>query len=276
METSKGYYSLIQYCPDLARLEAANIGVILFCPERGFIRAKIAQGDDRIRRFFGSHDNDWMQVNAVKNAIVNRLEVTGKDFRSLDDLTNFIATRANEVQVTAPRPMTVSEPEKDLDELFDDLVGGRSKQPLKYSAPPVEKALERTFREKGVNELIRKDVTVTVPAFHKSLTVPFGFQNGRFNLIQPVGFQQTMESNVLNVACRHAVEGRSLYDHPDEKLSELKLIVVGSFAPESSEYKDVVSDILKENKVELHSIDEVQGLIDEIRTTGKKLPSELV
>jgi len=85
-----------------------------------------------------------------------------------------------------------------------------------------------------------------------------------------------MESNVLNVACRHAVEGRSLYDHPDEKLGELKLIVVGSFAPESSEYKDVVSDILKENKVELHSIDEVQGLIDEIRTTGKKLPSELV
>ena len=42
MESAKGYYCLIQYCPDLARLEAANIGVILFCPERGFIRAKIA------------------------------------------------------------------------------------------------------------------------------------------------------------------------------------------------------------------------------------------
>jgi hypothetical protein len=276
METSRGYYSLIQYCPDLSRLEAANIGVILFCPERGFLRAKTAQGNDRIRRFFGSQDNDWTQINAIKNAIVNRLELTGKDFRSLDDLTNFIATRANEVQVTAPRPMKVSEPEKDLDELFDDLVGGRSKQPLKYSALPVEKALERTFRDKGVDELIHRDVTVTVPAFHKSLTVSFGFQNGRFNLIQPVGFQQTMESNVVNVACRHAVEGRSLYDHPDEKLGELKLIVVGSFAPESSEYKDVVSDILKENNVELHSIDEVQGLIDEIRTTGKKLPSELV
>ena len=83
METSKGYYSLIQYCPDLARLEAANIGVILFCPERGFLRAKTAQGNDRIRRFFGSQDNDWTQINAVKNAIINRLEVTGKDFKNL-------------------------------------------------------------------------------------------------------------------------------------------------------------------------------------------------
>ena len=93
MESSKGYYSLIQYCPDLARLEAANIGVILFCPDLKFIRAKVAQGNDRIRRFFGSQDDDWAQINTVKNTIVNRLEVTGKDFKSLDDLTNFIATR---------------------------------------------------------------------------------------------------------------------------------------------------------------------------------------
>lgn len=275
MESSKGYYSLIQYCPDLARLEAANVGVILFCPELGFIRAKIAQGNDRIRRFFGSEDNDWTQINAIKNAIINRLEVTGKDFKTIDDLTTFISTRANEVQLTTPRPMKVSEPAKDLDDLFEELVGGRSRQPLKYSAPPVEKALERTFHEKGLEDLIRRDVTVMVPAFHKSLTVPFGFQNGRFNLIQPVSFQLSKESKVVDVACRHAVEGRSLHEHPDEKLGQLRLIVVGSFAPESSEYKDVVSDILKENEVALHSIEEVERLVNEIQTTGKKLQSAL-
>lgn len=76
---------------------------------------------------------------------------------------------------------------------------------------------------------------------------------------------------MLDLACRHAVEGRSLYEHPDEKLGELKLIVVGSFAPESSEYKDVVSDILTENEVALHSIEEVERLVNEIQTTGKKL-----
>lgn len=272
MESSKGYYCLIQYCPDLSRLEAANIGVILFCPERRFIRAKTAQGNDRVRRFFGSQDNDWTQINAIKNSIENRLEVAGHDFKSLADLTNFISTRANEMQITPPRPMKVLNPEKDLEELFEELVGGRSREPLKYSAPPVEKALAKTFREKGVEELIRRDVTVRVPAFRKPLTVPFGFQNGRFNLIQPVRFHQTLESRVVDVACRHAVEGRSLYDHPDKQLGDLQLIVVGSFAEESSEYKDLVSDILKENKVALHSIDEVQTLIEEIKRTGKKLP----
>lgn len=272
MESSKGYYCLIQYCPDLSRLEAANIGVILFCPERRFIRAKTAQGNDRVRRFFGSLDNDWTQINAIKNSIENRLEVAGHDFQSLDDLTHFISTRANEMQITPPRPMKVLDPEKELEELFEELVGGRSREPLKYSAPPVEKALAKTFREKGVEEFIRRDVTVRVPAFRKPLTVPFGFQNGRFNLIQPVRFHQTQESRVVDVACRHAVEGRSLYDHPDEKLGDLQLIVIGSFAAESGEYKDLVSDILKENKVALHSLDEVQTLIEEIKTTGRKLP----
>ena len=80
---------------------------------------------------------------------------------------------------------------------------------------------------------------------------------------------------MLDVACRHAVEGRSLYENPDEKLGELKLIVVGSFTPESSEYREIVSDILKTNKVALHSIDEVQELVNEIKTTAKKLSSDL-
>ena len=86
MESSKGYYSLIQYCPDLARLEAANIGVNLFCPDLGSIRAKVSarkRQDPTI--FSGSQDDDWAQINTVKNTIVNRLEVTGKDFKSLDD-----------------------------------------------------------------------------------------------------------------------------------------------------------------------------------------------
>jgi hypothetical protein len=275
METSKGYYALIQYCPDLSRLEAANIGVVLFCPERGFLRAKIAQGNDRIRRFFGSQDNDWTQINAIKDAIVNRLEVTRKDFKNLDDLTTFISTRANEVQLTAPRPMKVSQPENDLEELFEELVGGRSKQLSRDVAQPVSRALERAFHERGVEDLIKRNVTVTVPAFRKPVTVPFGFQNGRFNLIQPVRFQQTTESRVVDTACRHAVEGRSLYEHPDEKFGPLKLIVVGSFASESSEFKDVVADILKENEVTLHTVDEVDKLMDEIRTTGKKAPAEL-
>ena len=39
MTTEKGYYSLIQFCPDVSRLEAVNLGVILFCPGSAFLQA---------------------------------------------------------------------------------------------------------------------------------------------------------------------------------------------------------------------------------------------
>ena len=40
---NKAYYCLIQYCPDMSRLEAANVGVVLFCPEKGFLAARMSR-----------------------------------------------------------------------------------------------------------------------------------------------------------------------------------------------------------------------------------------
>jgi hypothetical protein len=97
MNPSKGYYSLIQYCPDLSRLEAANVGVVLFCPERHFIRARTTNSVQRIRRFFGSEDRDWGQIRQARTAIEERLAVEADRFRTLQDLEQFIATRGNEI-----------------------------------------------------------------------------------------------------------------------------------------------------------------------------------
>ena len=54
---AKGYYSILQFVPDLERSEGANIGVVLFCPEKHFLKVQTATGNDRVRRFFGPEDN---------------------------------------------------------------------------------------------------------------------------------------------------------------------------------------------------------------------------
>ena len=38
---TRGYYSLIQFCPDTCRLEVANVGVVLYCPEVSFLISKL-------------------------------------------------------------------------------------------------------------------------------------------------------------------------------------------------------------------------------------------
>ena len=268
MSPTKGYYSLIQYCPDLARLEAVNVGVLLFRSEPHFIGARTSSSNQRIRRFFGSEDCDWEQINALKAAVEERLEAEGEQFRTLEDLERFIATRGNEIQLTPPRPVKVFNPEQDLDLLFRRLVGGSGRQ--KAAAPVVER-LREALAQESVAPFIRRDVTVTVPAFHRPLTVPFGFQNGHFNLIQPASFNGLSPSKAITRACRFAVEGRSLFEHPDERLGKMQLLVVGDFAAAQQEAHAVVRDIFDENDVRLFTPAELPRLVEEIRTTGKAL-----
>ncbi len=271
MTPTTGYYSIIQYCPDPSRVEAANIGVLLFAPKLCFLKARTATGNARIRRFFGAQGHDWRRINSFKQAIEERLEVEQGTIHTLEDLEQFIGRRANRLRITPPRSMRVINPEKDLDDLFRDLVGGRprSEQPASF-----KQYVGAQFARAGLSPKIRTDIQVVVPAFARRVEVPYGFQNGRFNLIQPARFQATDAATVIPTACRYAVEGRSLYESPDAELGELQLVVVGQFPASAAEPKQVVARILAENKVRLYPASNLDRLIDEIRRTGKDLNGE--
>lgn len=268
MTHSKGYYCLIQFCPDLARLEAANIGVLLFCPDKRFIKARTAQGNDRIRRFFGSEGQDWEQLNTLKMLVEERLEVEKENFVTLEDLEQFIATRANEIQITHPRPMVVSDPDQDLQILFDKLIGGRANRAV---PKPVKKTLRQIFEKEGLQPRLEKDITVTVKAFHCELIVPFAFHNGRLNLIQPVPFHDAKPGGAIARACRYAVEGHSLYLHPDPQRGDLQLVVVAGVGAEIQDALPVIRDMMTENQVKFFTLDETESLIYEIKNTAKVL-----
>ena len=122
MRAQKGYYSVVQYCPDSSRLEVANLGVLLFVPEKRFVQARFSGGNDRVRRFFGKRDLDF--INHQKHALETRLTKDSDRFKTLSDLENFIAKRANEVVLTPPRSVKVTVAEEELKSLCERLVGG--------------------------------------------------------------------------------------------------------------------------------------------------------
>ena len=73
----------------------------------------------------------------------------------------------------------VFNPAQDLELLFEELVGGQARQ---KAVKPVVQRLDEALADASVARFIKREVTVTVRAFHRPLTVPFGFQNGRFNV----------------------------------------------------------------------------------------------
>ena len=268
MKPTKGYYSLIQFCPDQSRLEAANVGVVLFCPELNFLEVRISGDNARVQRFFGKQAFDWSRVNSFKHGIKERLEIEGKDFRNVEDLKAFGQRRGNNIQLTTPRPFTVREPQKDLDELFEEVVGQRRRT-------QAFKGFRRRFSEQllkaKLGSKLKRDIEIDVPSLRREIEVPFGYQNGRFNLIQPVSFQASDPDQIRKTASSHAIEGFALYEHPDKRLGDLELVVVGQFRTNEKEVREDVKRILQQGRAKLYATNEVDDLIHEIRVNGKEL-----
>ena len=123
MNSHRAYYSIIQFCPDRGRAEAANLGVLLLCPELGFAQARMSPSNHRIKQFFGSESFDAKRLQLMKRAIEVQVREKYDWSQGLDDLNRFISSRANDIQLTPARPMTTSNPTLDIETLFNELVG---------------------------------------------------------------------------------------------------------------------------------------------------------
>ena len=114
----KGYYSLIQFCPDLSRQESINIGVLVYCPETGGLEALIGHSNERISKVFGSQDPVFL--DRCRDSVAERL---GLGFPTVEDLRGYIETRANAIQCTALRSLTLENITVDVCTLYTKLIG---------------------------------------------------------------------------------------------------------------------------------------------------------
>ncbi len=121
MGWTKGYYSIIQYCPDPSRLEAVNLGVALFCPEIRWLKARFDRRRTQIQQLYCAQD--WEFVALQQAAIEARFLKEGGSFERLEDFEAYVCRRANALTLTAPRPVKVEDPEAELDHLLERLVG---------------------------------------------------------------------------------------------------------------------------------------------------------
>ena len=260
--TTRGYYSIIQYCPDPSRLETVNLGVALFCPEVRFLKARFGRRKTRVRHLFGKQD--WEFVEAQKSAIEARLEHEKEDFQGLDDFGAFISRRASAFRMTAPRAVKVENPEEELVSLLARLVGPQEES-RSQAAKAISGELETHFRNAGVDNKLRMNITVCPPSLPKPFKAPFAFQNGRLNLIEPMEFEGQSASTVFSRASVQAVEGQFLAEYQDPQYGRLGLIVVGKFGAEQHEEREKALVVFEKHNVQMHTFDGLDGLIEEIR-----------
>jgi hypothetical protein len=218
MKPVKGYYSIIQFCPDRAKFEVANVGLILFAPEINYLDVKVSHSNGKIHHFFGRNNFDVGRLNFLKESIQNRLRVTEKgNIISLDALEKFINTRANEIVLTSPRPVKIEDPQKELESLFDELVGGRAKkQKSRILFPGLDKIFKTRLHDK-----MQFNQPVKVPGLERVLDIPYAYRNGKLNLIRP----QEFGPQGVDTGLRLAAEGKLIQGARVDGI-ERKLIVL--------------------------------------------------
>lgn len=120
MPSVKGYYSIVQYCPDPSRQEGVNVGVVLFCPELRWLDVRFGNWRVEIERVFGPRDWDFLELE--RSAIEAHLRMMAASITRIEELERFVTSRANAFTLTDPRYVKVQNPGEELDALFRRLV----------------------------------------------------------------------------------------------------------------------------------------------------------
>ena len=261
-----GFYSLVQYCPDRSRQEAANLGVVLLSPAHGFLGVKMGQGNDRIRRFFGEQAGDLQQINAMKKMLVRRLQ-EDKELLVPEQFEKFRVVLSNELQISKPRAIRVENPQAELAQLFSELVDIRE-----HHEPVAPRAafqqLGEIFSEPRFKPLVQRDVRIHIPVLDKELEVPYSYQNGRLNLIQTHFFSQKTEAKMLQDAFKTAVQGNLLYKHPLPDKGACQLVVVAAFRNVTQETRTRIQSVLNDHQIKFYAENRIDDLAKHILQTA--------
>lgn len=187
MTRKQGYYSLVQFCPDPARAEVVNLGVLLFSPEHQFLEVSMSKTVRRVKSVFPQIEYDTDQIKTIISWLKKRLEVERARIRDKNDLNYFFQTRINDIRITEPRSIMVGAPIAKLRELYSELVEIPKASTANREAPETLgfPELDAFFQRPDIAGHVEENVTFDVPISGRTIEVPYVFTNGTINLVKP-------------------------------------------------------------------------------------------
>jgi hypothetical protein len=248
---AKGYFSILQFSPDLAHNEAINIGILLSVPELQYLNLKVTESFSRVTKISQKNaDNSFIKttVKTFIDMIVRQKE----KLLATDELDHFIKTRAHEIRLTSLRTIKVNNPELELTELFTQLVPVlelHKKEKSKVIFPEFDKML----RSQEFVSKIEFDQSIPMPITGKEFFAEYSYVNGRKNLIK------TVKIHDFTLVEQLGAESKIL----DKKLNN-KLIIVSDVEMKEKNAAEKVRETFQFFDVECYQNDTIDQLLEKI------------
>jgi Protein of unknown function (DUF3037) len=260
MTATKGFFSLIQFCPNLERGESVNVGVVLVVPSLSFFEVRLSSDNEGPKQRLGSQAYDDARLTHAKQAVRNRLVHAQADLTSPEALALFASREGNAMVLTPPRVVFTQDPRVDLTDMFQRLVHVEGQKRNRTAKPN----LEAIFASKLIGVPLQRDVTLEVPGIGE-VSVPYAYQNGVLNLITTEGFAHDDKARHRRVNDL-AVRGRLIHN---VKSKEHKLVVVAAFADDTTEEERANAEFIFANHdSRLVRKEDADAFVEEVRQTA--------
>ncbi|MFH6989214.1 DUF3037 domain-containing protein [Flavobacterium collinsii] len=118
-------YAVIRVVPRVEREEFLNIGIILFCKKKKFIKVLFHLNKERIQALSADFDIEQLECNLTSlEKIVNGAKDGGPiaEFEIPERFRWLTAIRSSTIQTSRPHPGLCQDLEKTIQRLFEELV----------------------------------------------------------------------------------------------------------------------------------------------------------
>ena len=203
------------------------------------------------------------------DGLKSRIENSDQEFRTMEDLAGFAASRANDLLLTEPRLAKVDDFDVDFERLFAELVEQHSTAELADESPAevLPPALGKVFYQLQQARKIWKPGIITVPIYKRKLEIPYAYRNGVVNLVKPHVFPATKRAETQ--AASLAVNGDLIRKHPvDGEKHQLIVVSTQETAEQEREINEHVQPLFKEYGVRLIRPGDADAFAEEVEASA--------
>jgi hypothetical protein len=260
MTPTRGFFSVIQFCPDLDRGEYANVGIVLVVPQRGILDIRLSEDNEGPKQRFGVDAFDDARLSVAKKGLAGRIREEGRCWSGAEDLIWFGQKEGNNLTLSPPRVILVENASAEMAELYQRLVHVEPIRRRRRAAPD----LAAVFEARLTGVPLIKDYKIDIPEYG-TLKAPFAYKNGALNLIRTEAFSENSNS-AEEKGNDLAVKGHVLRRYSEATGKPQRLIVVGGFDPSAPEtLKRRIEFILEECDARLVREEQLDDFVEEIR-----------
>ncbi len=272
-EAHKGYYSVIQFCPDRGRAESVNLGLVLYVPGLKQLEVRTAALGHRARALPPGSGRDAWWVNSVRKSFEEQLrgEYRAGAINTTDELQNSLAKLGNDVIAVPLRPVRVEDAKRDFESLFARLVVSAPEERAE-TIPPSARRLHEAFVSLAQQvPSVAVGKSFDIPAYQRTIESDYFYPNGTANLVKLLKVEKSVAKAMRNAFALGA-EARIVQRHLKVNGLNSRIVVVAvpvgesaAIAKTDNEFAQLREDFSEARWV---SSPDIQRFISEVQNTA--------